>query len=189
VRISRLQLKNFRNFRDLDLSLGDHVVIVGENGVGKSNLLHALRLVLDPALPDTHRTLREEDFWDGVPRPLPEDAELRISIELADFEENDAQLASLAEFLISAEPMVARLTYVARPTTKDRIRSRGFDFHISAAIEKRTRCRTTFVGGFPSTTSTPCVTSSLTSRTGVALPCDRCSSAPGLLSSGKQRTH
>lgn len=130
VRISRLQLKNFRNFRDLDIGLDEHVVIVGENGVGKSNLIHALRLVLDPALPDTHRTLREEDFWDGLLRPLAVDSELRISVDLADFEDNDAQLASLAEFLISAEPMVARLTYVARPATGDRVRSRSFDYYI-----------------------------------------------------------
>ena len=130
MRISRLQLQNFRNFRDLDIALGEHVVIVGENGVGKSNLIQALRLVLDPALPDTHRALREEDFWDGLPRPLADDSELRISVEFADFEDNDAQLASLAEFLVSAEPMVARLTYVARPATGDRARSRSFDFHI-----------------------------------------------------------
>lgn len=130
VHISRIQVKNFRNFRDLDIALGEHVVIVGENGVGKSNLIHALRLVLDPALPDTHRALREEDFWDGLPRPLTADAELRISVELSDFEENDAQLASLAEFLISAEPMVARLTFIARRSTRDQARSRSFDFHI-----------------------------------------------------------
>lgn len=130
MRISRIQLKNFRNFRDLDIPLGEHVVIVGENGVGKSNLIQALRLVLDPALPDTHRVLREEDFWDGLPRPLADDSELRIAVELADFEENDAQLASLAEFLVSVEPMVARLTYVARPATGKRARSRSFDFHV-----------------------------------------------------------
>src|SRR5579863_4047982 len=31
MRISRIQIHNFRNFKDLDISLGNHVVIVGEN--------------------------------------------------------------------------------------------------------------------------------------------------------------
>ncbi len=52
MRISRIRIENFRNFRLLDVALGAPAVVVGENRVGKSNFLHALRLVLDPALPD-----------------------------------------------------------------------------------------------------------------------------------------
>lgn len=114
MRIRRLAIKNFRNFQNLDVRLSDHAVIVGPNGVGKSNLLHALRLVLDPSLPDTTRQLRTEDFWDGVRRPLDKSARIEVVVELADFEENDDQLASLAEHLVEVEPMVARLTYVFR---------------------------------------------------------------------------
>jgi putative ATP-dependent endonuclease of OLD family len=112
MRIDRLQIKNFRNFMALDVRLGNHAVIVGENRAGKSNLLHALRLLLDPSLPDTARQLREEDFWDGLPRPLGPEDRITISIDFADFEDNEEQLASLAEHLISSEPLVARLTYV-----------------------------------------------------------------------------
>lgn len=50
MRISRITIKNFRNFSDLDITLGEHAVIVGENKIGKSNLLYALRLILDPSL-------------------------------------------------------------------------------------------------------------------------------------------
>jgi putative ATP-dependent endonuclease of OLD family len=53
MRISRIKIMNFRNFEDLDVVLGEHAVIIGENKIGKSNLLHALRLVLDPSLPDS----------------------------------------------------------------------------------------------------------------------------------------
>jgi putative ATP-dependent endonuclease of OLD family len=66
MRISRVQIENFRNFRAVDIPLSTNAVIVGENKTGKSNLPHALRLVLDPTLPDTARKLREEDFWDGA---------------------------------------------------------------------------------------------------------------------------
>lgn len=111
MRISRVRIENFRNFKELDVRLGDDVVIVGENKVGKSNFLYALRLVLDPSLPDSARQLRTEDFWDGIVRPLPADARIRVVVDLAGFDQSDPQLASLADFLVEAEPMVARLTY------------------------------------------------------------------------------
>jgi len=56
LHISRIEIKNFRNFQHLVIdNFPAHAVIVGENGVGKSNLLEAIRLVLDPSLPDAPR--------------------------------------------------------------------------------------------------------------------------------------
>ena len=70
MRLSRIKIKNFRNFKRLRVDLGQHAVILGENKVGKTNLLFALRLILDPSLPDSARKLRLDDFWDGLARPL-----------------------------------------------------------------------------------------------------------------------
>jgi AAA15 family ATPase/GTPase len=50
VRISRIKIRNFASFSDLDVETGDSIVIVGENRVGKSNLIRALQLILDPGL-------------------------------------------------------------------------------------------------------------------------------------------
>ncbi len=55
MRICRIQIVNFRNFHQFDLELSEHAVIVGENKIGKPNLLYALRLILDPSLPDAAR--------------------------------------------------------------------------------------------------------------------------------------
>ncbi len=115
MRISRIQIRNFRNFRALDLNLVRNTVIVGENKIGKTNLLYALRLILDPSLPDTARQLRAEDFWDGLERPLARDAKITVSIDLTDFEDDENQFALLAEHLVSPEPMTARLTYLFQP--------------------------------------------------------------------------
>ena len=39
MRIARVWIENFRNFRSLDVALDRHAVIVDENKVGKSNFL------------------------------------------------------------------------------------------------------------------------------------------------------
>jgi predicted ATPase len=49
--ISHLILKNWRNFRSIDISLTDRVFIVGPNASGKSNLLDAIRFLRDIAKP------------------------------------------------------------------------------------------------------------------------------------------
>lgn len=49
MRITRLRLKNWRNFRTVDCELARRTFIVGPNASGKSNLLDALRFVRDLA--------------------------------------------------------------------------------------------------------------------------------------------
>jgi putative ATP-dependent endonuclease of OLD family len=56
-----------------------------------------------------------EDFWDGLKRPLTNEDRIIISVDLADFEDNLNHVAVLAEYLVEAEPMVARLSYVWQP--------------------------------------------------------------------------
>ena len=69
MHLSRITIENFRNFSKLDADLAGNVVVVGENKVGKSNLLYALRLLFDPSLPDSARELGLADFWDGLDGP------------------------------------------------------------------------------------------------------------------------
>jgi len=49
--ISRIQLKNWRNFERVDVELQERVFVVGPNASGKSNLLDAFRFLRDIALP------------------------------------------------------------------------------------------------------------------------------------------
>lgn len=51
LRITRLQVKNWRNFKSLDLALMPRTVVVGPNAVGKSNLLDAIRFLSEVAAP------------------------------------------------------------------------------------------------------------------------------------------
>src|ERR1044072_8833457 len=115
MRISRIQIENFRNFSNVDFAVGEHLVIVGENKAGKSNLLTALRLILDPALPDTARTLRLDDFWDGLPRPLQRDDRIRVSVDFTDFQGERACEALLMDYLVDPTELISRITYEFGP--------------------------------------------------------------------------
>ena len=43
--IKRVSLKNFRNHTEIDLALSDCLIIVGENGIGKTNIIEAIQLL------------------------------------------------------------------------------------------------------------------------------------------------
>ena len=47
--ISHLKLKNWRNFRIVDVGMGKRIFLVGPNASGKSNFLDALRFLRDIA--------------------------------------------------------------------------------------------------------------------------------------------
>jgi putative ATP-dependent endonuclease of OLD family len=112
--LSRIVVENFRNFSELDVPLDGNVVLVGENRVGKSNLLYGLRLIFDPTLPDSARQLSLSDFWDGIDKPAKTDI-IRISVEIRDFEDNMDILAILTDFRLDDDPETVRLTYEFRP--------------------------------------------------------------------------
>ena len=60
--ISKLSIRNYRNFRNVSLLFKKGVnTIIGENGSGKTNLLHALRLLIDDNLPRSVK-FYESDF-------------------------------------------------------------------------------------------------------------------------------
>lgn len=115
MRISSLRIQNFRNFRELDLvDLPRSLIVLGENNSGKSNLLRALQLVLDPSLPDRARQLERNDFWAGCAQPLSGD-EIRIVLQLSDFDSDTRAKAALADCCVSDTPLTAQITYCFRP--------------------------------------------------------------------------
>lgn len=60
--ISKLSIRNFRNFRNISMVFQKGVnTIIGENGSGKTNILYALRLLIDENLPRNIK-LYEADF-------------------------------------------------------------------------------------------------------------------------------
>ena len=114
MRLSRIKIENFRNFAELDVELAGSVVVVGENRVGKSNLVHALRLIFDASLPDSARQLSLSDFWDELGTPGEDDI-IEVVVEIRDFEKDFDVLALLTDFQLNDDPTTVRLTYQFRP--------------------------------------------------------------------------
>ena len=115
MKISRIKIQNYANFKYLDIKTDNNIVIVGENKVGKSNFVQALRLILDSSLPDKNRYLGLEHFWDGLGKNKI-GSKIEISTEFTDFDNDETMVAHLRECLIGTKlPMVARLTYRFQP--------------------------------------------------------------------------
>jgi putative ATP-dependent endonuclease of the OLD family len=120
--LSRIFIKNFRNFKELDINLTKKQIIIGENNVGKSNLIRAIQLILDPSLSEQDRFLKETDFFDGLEEPLANNIEVVICIELQGFEHNKQLKALLCDAVVNEDPFTASLTYkykVVNPSTKE----------------------------------------------------------------------
>ena len=113
MHLSRIRIEKFRNFKLLDVELAGNLVIVGENRVGKSNLLYALRLIFDSTLSDSARQLGLADFWDGLD-PLEHDDKIIVSVEIQDFDDDPDVLAILTDFRLDEDADTVRLTYEFR---------------------------------------------------------------------------
>jgi putative ATP-dependent endonuclease of OLD family len=118
MRIDKVTIKNFRNLAAIEVRCQHGTVLVGENRVGKSNFIHALRLVLDPTVPNSERYLR---LWDGLSDgtpgwdPMVAGKEIEVSVDFSDLDAEPEVLTALSDALIEADPMVARLTYRYSP--------------------------------------------------------------------------
>ncbi|MDR3248511.1 MAG: AAA family ATPase, partial [Treponema sp.] len=47
MKLTKITLENWKNFRSLEAKIGDRLFVVGANASGKSNLLDALRFMHD----------------------------------------------------------------------------------------------------------------------------------------------
>jgi putative ATP-dependent endonuclease of the OLD family len=109
--ISRVQIKNFRNFLDVDVALDHKEVIVGENNVGKTNFLRTIQLILDKDYSDSDRQLTAEDFHDSIDKPMENGDEIEINLEIKGYEHNSKLKAQFVDAVISDAPPTLRLTY------------------------------------------------------------------------------
>jgi putative ATP-dependent endonuclease of OLD family len=112
--ISRVRIENYRNFRQLDISLDQHTVIVGSNKAGKTNLIKAIQLAIDPNLTPNARRLQGNDFFDG--EPSFNGRKIIVQVEIALENHETTCMYSMAAMVSKkGEPHRARFTYRFEP--------------------------------------------------------------------------
>ncbi|MDG3145728.1 AAA family ATPase [Streptococcus suis] len=119
MEFKKLEIENFRNFSSVEIDLSNKNVIFGMNDSGKTNLLFAIRYLLD-------RSIRNKGFIksDYHKHDISKPIKIQLEIDLSDREEDDEESlksshsrllistvagarknASLDTFLISLEAM------------------------------------------------------------------------------------
>ncbi len=81
--INKVQIKGFRNFIDETIQLKKQTLIIGANDIGKSNLIYALRILLDRGLNENHLELNDSDF-----SIYCTEKKIEITLELCDVNED-----------------------------------------------------------------------------------------------------
>ncbi len=62
MKIDYVYLNQYRNFADAHINLAKNSLVIGSNDVGKTNMIHALRLLLDKSLSDAEIEPTTHDF-------------------------------------------------------------------------------------------------------------------------------
>ena len=63
MRIVKIQISNFRCVKTATLFPQKHNVLLGPNNVGKTAVLEALNLLLNPEITFASQAIDENDFW------------------------------------------------------------------------------------------------------------------------------
>jgi len=117
--ISRVRIKNFRNFLDADVRLDHKQVIIGENNVGKTNFLRALQLILDKEFSDNDRQLTESDFHDSLKDPMINGQEIEITLNIRGYEHNSKLVAQFVDAVVEADPATLEFCFRFFPRYDD----------------------------------------------------------------------
>lgn len=79
MKLKNIKISNFRNFKEVSLSLDNKNIIFGRNDFGKTNFLYALRFLFDP-------TVRKNGFQitDYHKRNIDEKIVIRVELDISD---------------------------------------------------------------------------------------------------------
>jgi len=127
--VKRLEIKNYRNFKEFAIDLKPLTLIIGENNVGKSNLLDSLGLIFSQEVSFfKKRTLEVSDFnYDcilelkrkiinsQIPVEEIEYPVIKITATLTDW--NLDQESVISEWFCNDDYSEAKLTYIFSPTS------------------------------------------------------------------------
>ena len=86
MKLKKLILENFRNFESLEIELNNTNVIFGMNDIGKTNLLYAIRVLLDPNI--RKNGLIDSDYYN---KRIENKINIILEIDITDEEDEDSK--------------------------------------------------------------------------------------------------
>lgn len=81
--ISEVKIKGFRNFKNAIINFKSKSLIIGQNDIGKSNLIYALRILLDRSISESDLEPKASDFY-----VFEKNNEFKIQIKFSDIKED-----------------------------------------------------------------------------------------------------
>lgn len=63
MHIANVVIKGFRNFKEATINFNEKTLVIGANDIGKSNLIYALRILLDKKLSEVDIEPKDSDFY------------------------------------------------------------------------------------------------------------------------------
>ena len=134
--ISKIEIENYRNFKQFEMDLHPFTLIIGENNIGKTNLINALSLILSQEITIYRkRTLEIDDINYEIVKKFKETVlgkskkgeqlkasefpRVKVSIELVDF--NADQEAVIADWFIDKDLSRARVSYEFYPIENNKL--------------------------------------------------------------------
>lgn len=83
MRINWIHIKGFRNYSDEKIHFSQKTLIIGANDVGKSNLIHALRLLFDRSISERDLELTDSDY-----NAYTHSTDIEITVEIQEITES-----------------------------------------------------------------------------------------------------
>ena len=112
--ISELELTNFRNFKNAKFKFKQGVnTLIGENSSGKSNVLYAIRLLLDENLPFNATKLLETDFNQNIDDWKGHWIVLKLTFKNLDSSEAASFVAHHSKILITLKSRPVHTLYIS----------------------------------------------------------------------------
>ena len=108
MQIESIRIKGYRNFKDAKIKLAKIGLVIGSNDVGKTNLIHAIRLTLDRSLSERDLDPQESDFHIN-PATGEIGDEIEITVTIGQIHE-DAMVSNLKGSLSDDGTAVIRYT-------------------------------------------------------------------------------
>lgn len=124
--IRNLKIENYRNFTSFEMELRKFTLIIGENNIGKTNLLNAIGLIFSQEITFYKKRQLEiddinykatdklkKDIAEGIiPAKDIQFPSVKVEVILEDFNSNADQEAIVGDWFIDKDLKQAKLTYI-----------------------------------------------------------------------------